>query len=62
MLTKLTIHDICGCYMSIFDSQDDINDYEEKLLEKCFDNNYENFEMGQTVSYAPPFLPDCNMT
>ncbi len=35
---------------------DQISDYEEKLLEKCFDKKYEQQINFVSTQYEPPFL------
>jgi hypothetical protein len=49
------IQDICNCYMYLCAPKEDMNDYEEKLLDKCFDVNYEPLHLAKTVPYEPPF-------
>ncbi len=50
--------DICNLYVYLcYKNNDDINDYEQQLLDKCFDKQYEQFNLGETVTYSPPFLP-----
>jgi hypothetical protein len=45
---------ICNICISIFGTPDDISDYEEKLLEKCFDKTYDApFNLINT-QYEPP--------
>jgi hypothetical protein len=36
--------------------KEDLNDYEEKLLQKCFDNDYDQIDLGKTDAYIPPFI------
>lgn len=48
--------DICNCYMYLFSNKEDLKNYEETLLEKCFDNSYEEFNLGNTQVYNPPFI------
>jgi hypothetical protein len=43
------IQDIYNCYMNMCTTKENIKDYEEKLLEKCFDHEYEK------MHEAPPF-------
>lgn len=51
------LQDICNCYISLCGTEGDIKDYEEKLLEKCFDDNFEPVHLASTlVSYEPPFV------
>lgn len=53
------LQDICNCYMYLCSSKETIKEYEEKLLEKCFDQN-DRFELGHTQYqvYEPPFVTD----
>lgn len=47
--------DVCNICISIFGTSEDINDYEEKLLEKCFDKTYDaSFNLVNTQYYEPP--------
>lgn len=48
------LEDICPICISIFGSKDNINDYEEKLLQKCFDNHYEEQINLINTQYEPP--------
>lgn len=52
------LQDIYNYYMYLCTcSKEDLKDYEEKLLEKCFDNSNDHFVLGRTdVCYEPPFL------
>jgi hypothetical protein len=45
------LQDIYNCYMNVCATTDSINDYEEKLLEKCVNNDYDYEKMLE----APPF-------
>jgi len=36
--------------------KEDLNDYEEKLLQKCFDSNWDKIDLGKTDAYMPPFI------
>ncbi len=53
------LQDICNCYMYLCSSKETMKEYEEKLLEKCFDAN-DKFELGHTQYqvYEPPFVTD----
>lgn len=33
-----------------------LQEYEEQLLEKCFDRQYDNLQLGETQAYVPPFI------
>ena len=48
------LQDLCNCYMYLFATPENLKDYEEKLLEKCFDNTYD-IAIGHTQAYEPPF-------
>lgn len=48
--------DIYNYYMYFCSNKEDLKNYEEKLLEKCFDNNYEDLNLGNTHAYSPPFI------
>ena len=49
------MQDICNCYMFLCANEENIKDYEEKLLEKCFDQEYK-IDLGHTYNtYEPPF-------
>lgn len=48
--------DICNCCMNLFYNNEDLKNYEETLLEKCFDNSNEEFNFGNTQVYNPPFI------
>jgi hypothetical protein len=55
------IQNIQNCYMYYLVTlgcmqKEDLNDYEEKLLQKCFDNNYDRIDLGKTDVYIPPFI------
>jgi hypothetical protein len=40
-------------------TEESLRDYEEKLLDKCFDPQYPNIVLGQTTMYyEPPFCLD----
>jgi len=47
--------DIISCYISSCGTNEDINEYEKHLLEKCFDEN-DNICLGRSASYEPPFI------
>lgn len=49
------LQDICNYYMYLCASEEDIKYYEEKLLDKCFDNSYEPVHLVATATYEPPF-------
>jgi hypothetical protein len=42
--------------MYLFSNKEDLKNYEETLLDKCFDNSYEDFNLGNTQVYNPPFI------
>jgi hypothetical protein len=52
----MLLQDICNCYMSLCSTDEQLKDYEEKLLEKCcekeFDLNLIN--TMYTAEYEPP--------
>ena len=50
------LRDICHVCVSICGTPDQISDYEEKLLEKCFDRKYEQQVNFSNTVYEPPFL------
>ena len=49
--------DVCNCYMYLFAEREELKDYEEKLLQKCFDHQSHECTLGHTQYYAyePPF-------
>jgi predicted DNA-binding ArsR family transcriptional regulator len=47
-MNKLRLQDLCNCYMYLCSSKEDMKDYEERLLQKCFDE------------CAPPMCPLSN--
>ena len=49
------LQDICNCYMYLCSSEVEMKDYEERLLEKCFDVSFEPVHLGNTNAYEPPF-------
>jgi hypothetical protein len=60
----MLIQDICNelyamnCYMHYFcTSKEDLKDYEEKLLDKCFDKEYTYPQLGETQCCYEPPLP-----
>jgi hypothetical protein len=62
----LQIQDVCNelnCYIhSMCSTEENLKDYEEKLLEKCFDKDY-HIPLGQTTMYyEPPFGLDIKNT
>lgn len=50
------LRDMCNCFMNICGTEQDIKEYEERLLAKCFDNINNNIDIGQTQAYEPPFV------
>ncbi len=48
------IRDFCNCYMQLCSSKETIQDYEEKLLEKCFDKEFEYKTPLYSTQYEPP--------
>lgn len=50
-----TFTDIISCYVSSCSTNEDIREYEKKLLEKCFDDN-DNICLGHSPSYEPPLF------
>jgi hypothetical protein len=59
----LRLQDICNelnCHIqSMCNTEESLRDYEEKLLDKCFDPQYPNIVLGQTTMYyEPPFCLD----
>ena len=49
--------DICNLFKGICYPEESLRDYEEKLLDKCFDNAYETgINLGHSEVYEPPFL------
>lgn len=47
-------NDICNLCVTMFGSPENIKDYEEKLLEKCFDTQYEQQINLINTQYEPP--------
>jgi hypothetical protein len=43
---------------NFYANKEDLRDYEEKLLEKCVNNNYEELNLRNIQTYSPPFI--CN--
>jgi len=58
----INMHYICYYYMylcsNFYANKEDLRDYEEKLLEKCVNNNYEELNLRNIQTYSPPFI--CN--
>lgn len=50
----MLLQDICNCYMSLCSTGEQLKDYEEKLLEKCFDKEYETNNTMYATDYEPP--------
>lgn len=50
----LHLRDICNCYMYLCSSEETLQDYEERLLEKCFDKEYEHQTKLHATEYEPP--------
>ena len=48
--------DICNYYMYLCGNKEDVKNYEEQLLDKCFDKNYEKLNLDTTHTYSPPFV------
>jgi len=48
------LENICNLCISIFGNEKIINDYEERLLEKCFDKQYEQQINLVNTQYEPP--------
>ena len=49
--------DICNVCRGICHSKESLKDYEEKLLDKCFDHAYDTgITLGMIEVYEPPFL------
>lgn len=48
------LHDVCHVCISMCGTPDQISDYEEKLLEKCFDKAYEQQINLVNTQYDPP--------
>ena len=48
--------DICNYYMYLCGNKEDIKTYEEQLLDKCFDKNYETLNLDTIQTYSPPFV------
>lgn len=59
-MDKIILQDICNCYMYLCSNKEELKDYEEKLLDKCFDINYERCTMYCTQYEAP--TPPFSMT
>jgi hypothetical protein len=47
--------DVHNCYIQICGNNEDIKDYEESLLQKCFDNQQEDLGHTEYRAYEPPF-------
>ncbi len=47
------LRDICNLYMYFCASSQNLREYEERLLDKCFDNEYD-IHVGSTMAYEPP--------
>jgi hypothetical protein len=37
-------------------NKEDLKTYEEQLLDKCFDKNYETLNLDTTQTCSPPFV------
>lgn len=53
----MLMQDVCNCYMYLCSTEGQLKDYEEKLLEKCFDNEYDIENTMYATQYEPPQPP-----
>ena len=48
--------DLCNLFRGLCYSQETLRDYEERLLDKCFDHNYDiALGSSEIQCYEPPF-------
>jgi hypothetical protein len=48
--------DICNYYMYLCGIKEDLKTYEEQLLDKCFNKNYETLNFDTTETYSPQII------
>jgi hypothetical protein len=48
--------DICNYYMYLCGNKESVKTYEEQLLDKCFDKNYETLNLDTIQTCSPPFV------
>jgi hypothetical protein len=50
----MILQNIHNCYMSLCSNSEQLKDYEEKLLEKCCDKEFDLINTMYTSQYEPP--------